>query len=171
MEPLQPYLEKGTLTIPSGYIAFEDTCIPDQDPEAATKLLKRHLSDNYKRNQFPDIICTVSQSVADACIAFLEEKGCPEENWPLITVMEGTSSPHWESGKISFSVQRYMQQLNEQVFTMTEDLFTGNIPEITDNLKYFNNVTVVPTYVCGFETQLPPEPAPEETTEATTEPA
>ncbi len=176
MEVLQPYLDSGVLVSKSSRTAFEDTCVIDWAPEGAAMALKGYLAEYYP-DDAPEILCTVSDSFADVCIAVLEEAGCPYENWPVITGMGATEAGtgHLQTGLQTMTVKTDLMALNERCVQLTDDMLTGKTPEVNDTQSCYNHVVVVPAFLCEFEPLVaqvtPLETKPEEaaTTPSATE--
>lgn len=153
MEVLQPYLDSGVLVSRSGRTAFEDTCVVGWDPEGAGSALTSYLTEYYPED-VPDILCTVSDSFADACIRVLEATGCTPENWPVITGLGDTETgrDHMAQGKQTATVITDLMELNERCVQLVDDMLTGKTPELNDTETCYNNVRVVPAYLCDFQT-------------------
>ena len=152
MEVLQPYFDSGVLVSKSGRTAFEDTCVIGWDAESAAAALAGYLSEYYPQ-EVPEILCTVSDSFADACITVLEASGCPYENWPVITGMGATETGtgHLQTGLQTMTVKTDLMLLNERCVQTVDDMLTGKTPEVNDTENCYNHVMVVPAYLCEFE--------------------
>jgi putative multiple sugar transport system substrate-binding protein len=151
MEVLQPYFDSGVLVSKSGRTAFEDTCVIDWDPGSVAMALKSYLMEYYS-DDAPEILCTVSDSFADACIAILEEKGWSYENWPVITGMGATEAgtEHLQTGLQAMTVKTDLLALNERCVQTVDDMLTGKTPEVNDTQSCYNHVVIVPAYLCEF---------------------
>lgn len=163
MEVLQPYFDSGVLVSKSGRTAFEDTCVIDWAPEGAAVALKGYLAEYYQEDA-PEILCTVSDSFADVCIAVLEEAGWSYENWPVITGMGATetATEHLQTGLQTMTVKTDLLALNERCVQTVDDMLTGKTPELNDTQSCYNHVAVVPAYLCEF-TPLITQVTPSET--------
>lgn len=161
MEVLQPYLESGVLVSQTGRTAFEDTCVVDWDRKTVEESLRGYLSEYYRKGA-PDILCTVSDDFAAACIAVMEEKK-PNAN-ALITGLGATEEAllNLETGKQSVTVSTDLLALDEKCTLLVDAVLTGKVPELNDTENCHNNVKVVPAWLCDFSLQTP-EPPQEET--------
>ena len=166
MQVLQPYLESGVLVSKTGRVDFEDTCIVDWDPGLVTGAMKNYLSEFYRRGAAPDIICTVSDRFADACIGVLTDKKV--KTMPLITGLGGTETgfAHILAGNQSMTVQTDLYLLNEKCMELVDAVLMGNTAPVNDTENCHNNALVVPAYLCDFElitAENVPQPEPETT--------
>ena len=91
MQVLQPYLQSGVLTCPSGRTAFEDVCVAGYDSAAAGQMLEDILDKHYKKT-FPEILITAHDNLAGGCIELLTEEDCAPEQWPLIVGQQATEA-------------------------------------------------------------------------------
>ncbi len=89
IQQLQSYLDSGVLTVPSGRVLFEDCCLPEATQENAAARLSRYLTDHYPE-QWPDILLCGQDSIALGCNDALTAAGCPAEQWPVITGLDGS---------------------------------------------------------------------------------
>ncbi len=149
MDVLQPYLEKGVLVSKSGRTAFEDTCVVDWDPQAASNRLISCLQDHYN-GKSPDILCTVSDDFAAVCARILAAKEVRE--MPLITGLgaTGEGKQNIAAGIQSVSLETDLFGLNEQCTQLVDALLTGKEPQINDTENCHNNVRAIPAYLCDF---------------------
>ena len=154
MDQLRPYLEKEILVAKSGRIALEDTCVVDWDPITAGDNFRSYLKEYYN-GKAPDIICTVDDNFAGACIAVLEEKRTPVP--PVITGVGGgeDSSLNIADGVQSLTLRIDRTELNQRLAATVDAVISGQTPELNDTDNCFNNVTTVPAYLCGYEVITP----------------
>ena len=149
MSVLEPYLHSGKLVSLSGRTAFEDTCVVDWDKTTVTRNLSSYRKEYYEGG-IPDIICTVSDEFADACITQIGN--IPPESYPLITGIGGGEAAlsQLESGTLDITISTNLLQLNDRLVKTVDDLLTGKAPEFNDTESCHNNATVVPAYLCDF---------------------
>lgn len=165
MDVLQPYFDAGTLVSPSGRVAFEDTCVQDWQSDAVTEAFTGYLQEYYKRGAAPDIICTVSDSFAAACMEVLSQRNV--KNQPLITGLGGTEAARAAvaEGKQLITVSTDLYLLNEHLVETVDAVMTGKEPQINDRESCHNNALTVPAYLCEFETVIAEVAATEPPTE------
>lgn len=150
MEVLEPYLHSGTLVSLSGRTAFEDTCVVDWDKTAVTRGLASYRKEYYEGG-IPDILCTVSDEFADACITQIGN--IPPETYPLITGIGGstTAREQLENGTLAMTISTDLLQLNDRLVKTVADLLAGKEPEFNNTESCHNNAITVPAYLCEFE--------------------
>lgn len=148
MEVLEPYLHSGVLVSLSGRTAFEDTCIVGWDASKVTLNLSGYRKEYYDGG-VADILCTVSDDFANACITQL---GILEE-YPLITGIGGgdTALEQLRSGQLALTISTDLLQLNDRLVKTADDILTGKEPEYNDTESCHNNAIVVPAYLCDFQ--------------------
>ena len=170
MDQLQPYLEQGLLVSRSGRTAFEDTCVQDWDSAEVQERLSDYLKEYYKKDA-PDILCTVSDGFAAACLEALTQRNVKTQ--PLITGLGGDEDAinAIADGKQLMSIATDMYQLNEQLVETVDAVMTGKEPQLNDLETCHNNAKVVPAYLCDFEIlqEMTEQTQPTEST--STEPA
>lgn len=143
MQQLQSYIDSGVLTVPSGRLLFEDCCLPEADKKNAATRLGQLLTDHYPE-QWPDILLCGQDSIALGCSDALTAAGCPAEQWPVITGLDG-----WEDGldKVAAGQQFLTSNYNAQTLASAcvqavEAALTGNP---FGDVVYENGLTTVPT--------------------------
>ena len=149
MSVLQGYLSSGVLTCPSGRTSFEDTWVMKGDGVKAGENLRRYMEQSYaEKAPFPQIICTASDSLAQGCIAVLEETQCPVTQWPLI-VGQGIATDSVNAQKQSMTVRKDAAQLISDCVAAVSVLLTdGQLPEGFAQLAVNNHAVSVPVRLC-----------------------
>ena len=149
MEVLQPYLDDGTLTIPSGRDTFEETAVMDGDPEAAGQALAGILSEHYRGSNL-SVLCTSSDAIASEARAVLSESsirscyvtgiGCEADT---VKAMAG--------GSPGVSVFMDNRTLAETCAAAVSSYLSGEKPEVSDYAQYDNGTKIVRTITCEAE--------------------
>ena len=149
MEVLEPYLHTGALVTPTGRIALEDICVVDWDASQVTRNLSDYRKEYYSGG-VPDILCTVSDAFANACITQLGN--LPREDYPTITGLGGTKDGlrQLKDGKLSVTISTDLIQLNDRVVQTVVQLLNNAEPEYNDTTTCHNNAMTVPAYLCDF---------------------
>jgi putative multiple sugar transport system substrate-binding protein len=149
MEVLEPYLHTGALVTPTGRIALEDICIVNWDASQVTRNLSDYRKEYYSGG-VPDILCTVSDAFANACITQLGN--LPREDYPTITGLGGTKDGlrQLKDGKLSVTISTDLIQLNDRVVQTVVQLLNNAEPEYNDTTTCHNNAMTVPAYLCDF---------------------
>lgn len=127
LQVLEPYLQSGVLTCPSGRIAFEDNCVASYDSEAAGQQLEELLKKHYGKKTYPQIILTAHDDIAVGCIRLLTEKRCSQEDWPLITGQQTSEAGVGQlaEGKLFLSVHYDTPELVAACAEMVHQVLQG----------------------------------------------
>lgn len=143
MQVLEPYLQSGVLTCPSGRTAFEDNCVASYDGEAAGQALEEILRKHYAKKTYPQIILTAHDEIAAGCIRMLTEKGCSQENWPLITGQQTTEEgvKQLVNGSLFLSVHYNTAELADACAEMTHQVLQG---EPAGAMQWHNGEAEIP---------------------------
>lgn len=149
MEVLEPYLHSGALATPTGRIALEDVCIVNWDATKVTRNLSDYRKEYYSGG-IPDILCTVSDAFAAACITQLGN--IPREDYPTITGIGGAKDARrqLEDGTLAVTISTDRIQLNDRVIQTVVSLLSGTEPEYNAPDACHNNAISVPAYLCDF---------------------
>ena len=140
---LKPYLDNGTLTIPSGKNSFEQVATLGWTTENAEKNMKETLATFYKGDtQFDVALCANDSTALGVANALATDyKG---ENTPIITGQDGDISnlKNIVDGKQSMTVYKNVNDEAEVAFEVCKMLLDGDIP--TSKLAgSFENIKVV----------------------------
>lgn len=179
MAVLQSYLDSGVLVCKTGRTSLEDTYVQHWDTDLAKEKCLGYLRE-YKDDPV-DILCAASDSIAQGCIAALEQKGYTAENWPVITGQGGETDALQAifDGKQTATVRTDKAALLEKCGTLVHLLLTDSLLPAPDN-TLAGSAQEAPLYFCpatpvygkdAAQTLLPKETTPVTTTPpATTTP-
>ncbi|GAB3617188.1 sugar ABC transporter substrate-binding protein [Okibacterium endophyticum] len=147
METLQPYLDSGVLTVPSGQTGFE---------QAATL---RWLPENAQ-DRMEDLITVIGDTRLDGVlspydglsigiISALVSSGYSTDDLPIITGQDAEvgSVKSIIAGEQYSSIFKDTRELGAQAVEMVDALLNGEEPEVNDTETYDNGVKVVPSYL------------------------
>lgn len=145
---LEPYLTAGVLECKSRRIAFEDSCIPEWSQLSAEKSCNGRLKNSYPGDA-PDICICASDSIAAGVISSLEKAGITE--LPLVTGNGATEKgmENMNAGKQTLTVRTDPADPAKACCAMVDMVLFGVTPDFAMG-EVFNNVTNVPTALCGF---------------------
>ena len=153
MEILDPYLQSGTLAVPSGKISFEDTAIMDLNSQVAVSHMEQIL-DGFYQTQRPDAILAGDPALALAVLPGLYEEGrYPREGETLLATRgtEAESVKAIAEGKIDFSMFLDAYTLADTMAKTVGTLLSGEKPENADASQYDNGKKIVQTVTCLAE--------------------
>ena len=149
-EVLQPYIDKGTLKIPSGQIDFNTICTLRWSQQTAQERMEKLLSTYYRSQKIDAVISPydgISYGIADA----LESKGYKVgEDFPLITGQDADlqAIKNILDGKQTMTIFKDTRLLADKCVTMVEAVLEGKVPAINDTISYDNHKLIVPSFLC-----------------------
>ena len=138
MEVLEPAIEKGVLSIPSGLMSFDETAVMDSDKKSAADRFEKIRTEFYKGG-VPDILITADEDYAIEILKDLRE----EEKLPYITTAgrKLETIKKIASGSIGSAVFLDNRILSQKCAETVHTLLKGSEdPEISDYEMYDNGV-------------------------------
>jgi len=152
---LLPYVEKGTLTVPSGKAPKSDADwatigIQGWDSAKAQAEMDNRPSSFYTGGKKVQAVLSPNDSLAIGIVASLKSAGYkPGADYPLITGQDGDKANVKAilAGEQSMTVWKDTRKLGERVFTMIKQITSGQTVEVNDTKTYNNGVKVVPSYL------------------------
>ena len=149
MEVLEPAIEKGVLSIPSGLMSFDETAVMDSDKKSAADRFEKIRTEFYKGG-VPDILITADEDYAIEILKDLRE----EEKLPYITTAgrKLETIKKIASGSIGSAVFLDNRILAQKCAETVHTLLKGSEdPEISDYEMYDNGVKIVSTIFVDTE--------------------
>ena len=149
MEVLEPAIEKGVLSIPSGLMSFDETAVMDSDKKSAADRFEKIRTEFYKGG-VPDILITADEDYAIEILKDLRE----EEKLPYITTAgrKLETIKKIASGLIGSAVFLDNRILAQKCAETVHTLLKGSEdPEISDYEMYDNGVKIVSTIFVDTE--------------------
>ena len=152
---LLPYVENGTLTVPSGKSPasndeWQSIGILGWGSEDAQDEMTNRLNSFYAGGTQLDVVLSPNDSLALGIAQALEGAGyTPGDEYPVLTGQDGDQANVMNiiAGKQSMTVWKDTRVLAERVAMMIDSLVAGEEPEVNDTETYDNGVKVVPTYL------------------------
>ena len=148
IDVLQPYIDAGKLVVKSGQIDFTEVATPTWATEVAQSRAENILSSYYADGTDLDAwLCSndsTALGVTNALAANYNGK------YPIITGQD-CDKPNTKNiidGKQSMCVFKDTRTLAAQVVKMIGQILAGEEVDVNDTETYFNNVIVVPSYLC-----------------------
>lgn len=151
MQVLQPYLDSGVLTVPSGETDFATIATAAWDPENATArmqtLLPRYTGTDLRLDGVLSPYDGISIAVLDAVKGI--GYGSAAQPLPVVTGQDAelASAQSIGAGEQYATVYKDTRQLAEVAVSMVRALLDGAEPETNDTRSYDNGVKVVPSYL------------------------
>lgn len=152
MDTLKPYLDDGTLNVPSGQTEFEQAAIlrwlPDTAQDRMEDLITVGGGDQL------DGVLSPYDGLSIGIISALRSGGYSQAELPVVTGQDA------EVGSVKSIVndEQYstifkdVRELGERAVLMVDSLMQGEEPEVNDEETYDNGVKVVPAYL--LESQI-----------------
>ncbi|WP_372468398.1 multiple monosaccharide ABC transporter substrate-binding protein [Microbacterium maritypicum] len=153
MDTLQPYIDEGVLTVPSGQTDIEQAAILRWQQETAQKRMEDLLTSTYGGGTKLDGVLSPYDGISRGIITALQGTGglgaTIADGLPIVTGQDA------EIGSISLidqgvqfsSIFKDTRKLAEQSVVVAEDMLEGEEPEANDTETYDNGVKVVPSYL------------------------
>lgn len=156
MDTLQPYLDDGTLTAPSGQTDIEQAAILRWQQETAQRRMEDLLTSTYADGTELHGVLAPYDGLSRGIITALQNAGYGPtiaEGLPVVTGQDA------EIGSVkliaddvqSSTIFKDTRLLAEQAVVATEAFLDGTEPEPNDTESYDNGVKVVPSYLLESE--------------------
>ena len=156
---IEPYLDAGIVTIPSGKTTFEETATPNWQTEAAYRYFQDTLASYYSDGSEVDAVLAANDNVAlGATQALLSDY--EGERFPLITGQDGnaTNLRNIIDGKQSMTIYKNVNEEAAVTVELIKALLTGktldeevasslSIPVKYDDTSYDNGMKTVPSFL------------------------
>jgi len=146
MSIIQPYLDKGILTVGSGQTEFSQVAIQQWKLETAQNRMETILNGFYaKGNKKLDGVLSPYDGLSRGILNATKAAGIPN---PIVTGQdaEKPSDKLILDGVQYSTIFKDTRLLGETAAKMVDDLLNGREPEVNDTETYDNLVKVVPTY-------------------------
>ena len=151
MDTLQPYLDDGTLKVPSGQTDIEQAAILRWQQEEAQKRMEDLLT-TYKGGTELDGVLSAADMLSRGIITALKNAGMGdtiEEGLPIVTGQDADiASVHLIDTDVQYStIFKDTRKLADEAATVATTILSGEEPEANDTETYDNGVKVVPSYL------------------------
>ena len=152
MSVLQPYLDDGTLVVPSGQTDFGTVAIQRWEQERAQSRMDDLLTSTYTEgDQNIDGVLAPADVLSRGIITALQNVGYGEGDlkMPIVTGQdaEAASAKMIEDGVQYSTIFKDTRLLAEQAVVATTAYLEGETPEANDTETYDNGPKVVPSYL------------------------
>ncbi len=153
IETLQPYLDAGTLVVPSGQTDFEQAAILRWQQETAQKRMEDLLTGTYVGTDLTvDGVLSPYDGLSRGIITALQNngyEGTVADGFPAISGQDAEiASVKLIADDIQFAtIFKDTRKLAAQAITATEAYLEGTEPEANNTTDYDNGVKVVPSFL------------------------
>ena len=157
MDTLQPYLDDGTLNVPSGQLDIEQAAILRWSQETAQERMENLLTSAYNDGTELDGVLSPFDGISRGIITALQNDGMGptiEEGLPVISGQDAEiASVHMIDEGVQFStIFKDTRKLADQAVVTAQSFLSGEEPEANDTETYDNGVLVVPSYLLEIDT-------------------
>lgn len=153
MDTLQPYIDEGTLTVPSGQTDIEQTNILRWQQETAQKRMEDLLTSTYTGSDTElHGVLSPYDGLSRGIITALQNAGFGTtiaDGLPVVTGQDAeiASVKLIADGTQFATIFKDTRKLAAQAITATDSYLAGGEPEANDTETYDNGVKVVPSYL------------------------
>ncbi|WP_442961066.1 multiple monosaccharide ABC transporter substrate-binding protein [Pseudarthrobacter sp. J64] len=150
MDTLQPYLDAGTLKVPSGQTKFEQAAILRWQAPVAQKRMEDILTSAYSSGTKLDGVLSPYDGLSIGIISALTSTGgYSTGSLPVVTGQDAEkgSAKSILAGEQYSTIFKDTRKLGAQAVKMVDDVLKGNEPEVNDTETYNNKIKVVPAYL------------------------
>jgi len=150
MNVLQPLIDSGQISVPSGQVTQEAVGTLRWDGDVAMQRLEAILAANYAGGTPLHGVLSPYDGISRGIISALTglyEPNTPD--WPVVTGQdaEAQSISLIRSGEQFSTILKDTRDLARVAADMVDALLDGRTPEINDTSTYHNGVKIVPSYL------------------------
>lgn len=150
MDTLKPYLDAGTLKVPSGQTKFEQAAILRWQAPVAQKRMEDILTSAYSSGTKLDGVLSPYDGLSIGIISALTSTGgYSTGSLPVVTGQDAEkgSVKSIVAGEQYSTIFKDTRQLGAQAVKMVDAVLKGTEPETNDTKTYNNKVKVVPAFL------------------------
>ena len=148
MDVLQPYIDNGQITVPSGQIDFNTVATANWASEAAQARMEAIIAANYANGEKLDAVMCSNDSTAFGVTNALVANYSGA--YPIITGQDCdiANVKNMIAGKQSMSIFKDTRTLAAKTVEMVDAILKGTAAPVNDTETYNNGVKVVPSFLC-----------------------
>lgn len=159
IDTLQPYLDEGTLEIPSGQDEIDQAATQRWEQEAAQERMENLLTSHYSGGEELDGVLAPADPLSRGIINALQNDGWGtsiEDGLPIVTGQDAeiATISLIADGVQHSTIFKDTRMLAEQAVDAAEAYLGGGEPEPNDTETYDNGEIVVPSYLLDVEMVL-----------------
>ncbi len=157
MDTLQPFIDNGSLVVPSGQTDIEQAAILRWQQETAQKRMEDLLTSTYNDGTELHGVLSPYDGLSRGIITALQGAGMGptiEEGLPIVTGQDAeiASVKYIQDGVQHSTIFKDTRLLADQAVVAAQAYIDGNDPEANDTETYDNGVKVVPSYLLDVVT-------------------
>jgi len=150
MSVIQPFIDAGTVVVPSGQMGMDVVGTLRWDGAVAQSRMENLLSANYTDKRV-DGVLSPYDGLSRGIIAALRGVGygTADQPWPVITGQDAevASVKAMIAGEQTYTVFKDTRELAAQTAKMVDQALKGETVDVNDTKTYDNGVKVVPSYL------------------------
>ncbi|APX33258.1 MULTISPECIES: multiple monosaccharide ABC transporter substrate-binding protein [Brachybacterium] len=159
IDTLQPYLDDGTLVVPSKQTDIEQAATQRWEQETAQKRMETLLTTYYNSGEELSGVLAPADPLSRGIINALQNTGrgpTIEEGLPIVTGQDAeiASIKLIADGVQHSTIFKDTRELAERAIVACESMLKGEDPEANDTETYDNGVKVVPSYLLPVQMVL-----------------
>lgn len=149
MDVIQPYIDSGVVTVPSGQVKFEEVATAAWSTETSQSRMEAILASFYADGTQLDACLCSNDSTAKGVTNALASSYTGK--YPIVTGQDCdiANTKDIIAGKQSMSIFKDTRTLAAQTVAMASDILAGKTPEVNDTKSYDNGTGIIPTYLCA----------------------
>ena len=151
MDTLKPYMDDGTLKVPSGQTKFEQAAILRWQAATAQKRMEDILTSTYSsgNNKLQGVLSPYDGLSIGIISALTSVGGYTRGSLPIVTGQDAEkgSVKSILAGEQYSTIFKDTRLLGQQAVKMVDAALKGQTPEVNDTKTYNNKVKVVPSYL------------------------
>lgn len=160
IDTLQPYLDDGTLNVPSGQMDIEQAATLRWSQETAQTRMEDLLTVAYSDDTELHGVLSPFDGISRGVITALQNAGYGpslEEGLPIVTGQDAeiASVTLMDQGVQYATIFKDTRKLADQAVTAAQSFLAGEEPEANDTETYDNGVKVVPSYLLESDIVYP----------------
>jgi len=147
MNILQPFIDAGTLVVPSGQIEFAQVATADWATANAQSRMEAIIASNYADGTVLHAVLCSNDSTALGVTNALSS--AYDGAWPIITGQDCdiANVANIVNGKQAMSIFKDTRELARQTVKMVDAIMSGGSAETNDNETYDNGTGIIPTFL------------------------
>jgi putative multiple sugar transport system substrate-binding protein len=150
MDVLQPFIDAGTIVIPSGQTSIEQVATLRWDGETAQSRMEDILTSEYSGDVKVNGVLSPYDGISRGIISALEGSGYTVgDEWPIISGQDAEldSVKAIVAGEQYGTIFKDTRDLAAKAVEMTTAVLEGDEPEVNNTEDYDNGEFVVPSYL------------------------
>jgi putative multiple sugar transport system substrate-binding protein len=150
MDVLQPFIDAGTIVIPSGQTTIEQVATLRWDGETAQSRMEDILTSEYSGDTKVNGVLSPYDGISRGIISALEGSGYTVgDEWPVISGQDAEldSVKAIVAGEQYGTIFKDTRDLAAKAVEMTTAVLEGDEPEVNNTEDYDNGEFVVPSYL------------------------